>query len=99
MTLPMYEYIVGYKNCLFVIDGIKPCSRLGNCCFPEFLTPEYERVCGPVFAKFNQKVPITIPSQTPLACGIGFSSPNEGDELNKPVKFLINGIVKEIRKF
>ena len=97
--VPMYQYIrFNVKNILFTIAGASNISS-SNCCFPEFLTPEYERVCGPVFAKFNQKVPITIPSQTPLACGIGFSSPNEGDELNKPVKFLINGIVKEIRKF
>ena len=97
--IPMYQYIqFSAKIISFAIEGASNPTSL-NCCFPEFLTSEYSRVCGPVFAKINGQVPITVPSQTPLACGIGYCSPNEQGELHKPVKFQINGIVKEIRKF
>lgn len=39
--LPMYEYIHGFHNVLFVVDAPAPAS-VANCCFPQFLSYEYE---------------------------------------------------------
>jgi len=95
--VPIYQY-TNFNNIIFTIKNTISRTK-SNCCFPEFLSPEYRRVCGPAFEKLGKMVPITIPSDGPLAFGIGFSAPNETKKLNRPIKFLINGISKEISDY
>jgi len=91
MTIPMYEYIVGYKNCLFVIEGIKPTCRLGNCCFPELLSSQYQRVCRTAFEGLNRTTQIVVPDGQ-LMMGIGSSVSDAYGKLQRPVKLRIDGI-------
>jgi len=91
MTLPMYEYIDGYKNCLFVIDGIKPGSSLGNCCFPEFLTSQYQRVCRTAFEGLNRTTKIVVPSGQ-LMLGIGSSVTDAYGKLYHPINLRVGGV-------
>ena len=92
MTLPMYEYIAGYKICLFVITGIKPASSLGNCCFPELLTSQYQRVCRTAFEGLNRTTKVGVPSGQ-LMMGIGTSVTDAYGKLHHPVKLRIDGIL------
>ncbi len=90
-TVPMYEYISGYKNVLFVTPGIKSTSIFGNCCFPEFLTSQYNRVCGSAFEGLNRTTKIELPSGQ-LMAGIGTSVTNAYDKLHSPVNLRVGGI-------
>lgn len=91
-TIPMYEYIEGHKNAIFVIKNFRPTSRLGNCCFPEFLTPEYRRTCGPAFEGLNRTTQITVPDGT-IMVGLGVSAKDLCGTLTSPVKLRVNGII------
>jgi hypothetical protein len=91
MTIPMFEYIDGYKNCLFVIKGIKPKSSLGNCCFPEFLTSEYQRVCRTAFEGLNSTTQIVVPDGQ-LMIGIGSSVCDAYGKLTHPINLRVDGI-------
>lgn len=90
-TIPMYEYIIGYKNTIFVISGINPKSDFRNCCFPEFLMPEYRRICGSAFEGLNKTTPISI-SDGPLMVGIGSSVKDDINTLSRPIQLRVNGI-------
>ena len=90
-TIPMYEYIVGYKNVLFVVSGIDSTADFRNCCFPEFITSEYRRVCGTAFEGLNRTTKITVPSGQ-LMVGIGTSAKDAYGTLYQPVYLRINGI-------
>lgn len=91
MTLPMYEYIDGHKNCLFVIEGIKPGSNLGNCCFPELLTSQYQRVCRTAFEGLNRTTKVGVPSGQ-LMMGIGTSVTDAYGKLSHTVNLRVAGI-------
>ena len=63
-----------YLSVHFILDKEKPFSDV-NCCFPEFLSSEYTRQCGPAFEQINKYTKITIPdTEENLACGVGISS-------------------------
>ncbi len=91
ITIPMYEYIVGYKTCLFVIEGIKPRTSLGNCCFPELLTSQYQRVCRTAFEGLNTTTQIEVPDGQ-LMIGIGSSVSDAYGNLTHPINLRVDGI-------
>jgi hypothetical protein len=88
----MYEYITNYRNCLFVTPKIKFPARIGNCCFPEFLTPEYRRICGTAFEGLNRTTNIGIPTGQPMI-GIGISAKDARNQLTEPINLRIGGIL------
>jgi hypothetical protein len=90
-TVPMYEYIEGYKSVFWVCAGIKYNSRMGNCCFPEFLTSENQRTCRKSFEALNKTMPLKVPDG-PLLMGVGASSINERNELSTRIILKINKI-------
>jgi hypothetical protein len=75
--VPMFENKLlnrRYLSVHFILDKEKPFSHV-NCCFPEFLSSEYTRQCGPAFEQINKYTKITIPdTEENLACGVGISS-------------------------
>ncbi|ARF10099.1 hypothetical protein Indivirus_14_6 [Indivirus ILV1] len=75
--VPMFENKLlnrKYLSVHFILDKEKPFSHV-NCCFPEFLSSEYTRQCGPAFEQINKYTKITIPdTEENLACGVGISS-------------------------
>jgi hypothetical protein len=95
-TIPMYEYIIGYKCAIFVVSGIKSTADFRNCCFPEFITPEYRRVCGPAFEGLNRTMKMVIPDGQ-LMAGIGTSVKDDYNTLYSPVNLRINGIPVTLR--
>ena len=95
-TIPMYEYITGYKCAIFVVSGIKTTSDFRNCCLPEFITPAYRRVCGPAFEGLNKTMKMVIPAGQ-LMAGIGTSVKDNYDTLYSPINLRINGIVATLR--
>jgi hypothetical protein len=95
-TIPMYEYIIGYKCAIFVVSGINPTADFRNCCFPEFITPAYRRVCGPAFEGLNRTMKMGIPDGQ-LMAGIGTSVKDDYNTLYSPVNLRINGIVVTLR--
>lgn len=90
-TIPMYEYIEGHKNALFVIKNFRPTTQLGNCCFPEFLIPEFRRTCGPAFEGLNRTTKITVPDG-PIMVGLGVSAKDLYGTLMTPINLRVNGI-------
>lgn len=68
-----------YNNALFVVEGAKYTSG-GNCCFPEFLSDEYSRVCGRTFEACNKAMPIAVPAG-PIAAGLGVNTKNKSSNV------------------
>lgn len=96
--VPTYlnEKIKRYKSVHFIIKGERPFASR-NCCFPEFLSSEYTRVCGPAFEKLNTSVEIEVPiGEVSLACGVGTSAINSGNMLQKKITLKINDVPFEI---
>jgi len=90
-TIPMYEYITGYKSVIFVTPAINKMSNFRNCCFPEFLTPEFRRACGSAFEGLNSTTKIAIPDGQ-LMAGFGTSIKDNAGKLHSPVNLRVNGI-------
>lgn len=89
-TVPMYEYILGRKNVLFVIRENKRASKYGNCCFPEFLTSAYHGICSTAYEGLNSTTEINVPDDQ-LMVGIGSSAVSE-NKLHSPIRLRINNI-------
>ena len=89
-TIPMYEYIFGHKNVLFVIRENKHASKYGNCCFPEFLTSAYHGICSTAYEGLNSTTEIDVPDER-LMVGIGSSAVSE-NKLSSPIRLRINNI-------
>jgi hypothetical protein len=83
-----------YLSVHFILENQKPFSTK-NCCFPEFLSSEYSRTCGPAFEKLNNTVNIIVPDNQ-IACGVGTNASNANYKLITPVFLKINGIKFEI---
>lgn len=94
--LPMYEYIPNYCNVFFRFATMKP-SGLGNCCFPEFLATEYQRVCGKAFERMNTSLKMVVPDGD-IAYGIGISGTDRHTTLRNPIHLHLDGISVTIRK-
>ena len=94
LILPMYQYIRSYKNILFVIrleNDLKTFQeKIGNCCFPAFLHPTYQRELRNVFERLNTTMPIHIREQS-KAFGLATSVKNMEKKLMNPITFYLNG--------
>ncbi len=90
-TIPMYEYILGYKNVIFVCPKFKTQEGIRNCCLPAVLTPQYKHVYGPAFSALNQITQIASPSGQ-LMAGFGVSVHNNTNKFSYPVELRVNGI-------
>lgn len=108
-TVPMYEYIKGVENFVFVIDGInkskiRNSDKIPNCCFPSFLATEYQRVCGTSFEKLIHTTNVEVPDGD-LMIGIGFSVINKTITTQNPsmfgqaIQLKVNGIPISITKY
>jgi hypothetical protein len=91
--VPTWKRLVGtkYKNALFVVGGMKAKSTMTNCCFPEFLSSEYSRVCRTAFEGLNKTTPITVPTG-PIALGVGVCNKDESNTLSSPLRVRVNSI-------
>ena len=87
--LPMFQYISGYSNALFVLEGERPTLR-GNCCFPEFLSYEHERELRRPFEMLNTTTNVHMPPG-PMAYGVGVSATNRDGKLFAPIALCIDG--------
>lgn len=97
--IPVWKSLAGtrYKFVVFVIKNAQP-NIVGNCCFPEFLSSEYSRVCRSAFEGLNTTTKIAIPKTTDkFALGIGISSINEQNETHK-LKLRVNGVEITLNK-
>lgn len=88
---PLYEYVEIYKSVMFVLKNVRPPKSIGNCCFPEFLTPEIRRTCRTAFEEINRRVPLIIDVKMPPAMGIGVSATNENGDLRTPLIVRFDG--------
>ena len=96
--LPMFEYIAGGKNILFVPENVKiDRSEVPNCCFPQFLEASYTRTCGPAFEGINSLIKITVPDE-PIMFGVGTSSVDDIGTLASKLNFKVDGIPISICK-
>jgi hypothetical protein len=89
------EKLKRYSMVHFILENELPFARR-NCCFPEFLSSEYTRVCGPAFEKLNTSVEVEIPSGVDIACGVGTNSINDRNMLRKKILLKINGVQFEV---
>ena len=89
-VLPMYEYIHGFSNALFVLAGPPP-ATVPNCCFPQFLSYEAERVCRRHFEGMNGKQALVIPAAGG-AYGVGTSATDRDGTLCAPLRVSVDGV-------
>ena len=91
-VLPMWKYIPGCPNALFVCDVADRRTSLNwNCCFPAFLSAAYARRYAEVFERLNKAMQIGVPDGA-LAAGFGTSASNHTGLLLKPVLCTLNGV-------
>jgi hypothetical protein len=91
--VPTWKRLGGtkHKNALFVVAGAKAKPTMTNCCFPEFLSSEYSRVCRTAFEGLNKTTPITVPTG-PIALGVGICNKDESNTLSIPLRLRVNSI-------
>jgi hypothetical protein len=95
LIIPMYKYIHSYKNIVFIIkyenDLKKFQHKIGNCCFPSFLNPTYQRELRNVFERLNTTMSINI-NNMENAFGLGTSVKNLEKKLMKPITVYLNNV-------
>ncbi len=94
VVAPMYKYIYNYNNVAFIMKSVKT-APTGNCCFSEFLSSKYTRVCGKAFERLNTLTNITVP-EVP-AIGVGISGQNVTGTTT-PISLRLDGTVITISK-
>lgn len=97
-VVPMYEYIHTHSNLLFVVrenEKVKT-SLLSNCCFPEFLSVQYRRLCRDAFERLNREMKLQIPDDKDIMVGIGVSKTNSYGKLNQPLRIRMNKTIELI---
>ena len=80
-----------HKNALFVIKNAKVPTSTHVCTLPEFLSSEYTRTCRTAFEGLKNTMKLNIPTDEPLAIGIGTSAKNESYDLYTSITFKIEG--------
>lgn len=93
-VLPMkWEESKGrHRNYLFISPRTRLPSKVANCCFPEFLSPAYQRICGKAFEKLNTLMTPSVPATGPYAAGIGTSITGADGSLCRAPRFRANGV-------
>ena len=66
--------------------------------FPEFLSSEYNRTCGKAYEALKNTMKLGIPTDEPLAFGIGTSSSDEHGRLYSNISLIVDGIDITISK-
>ena len=91
--IPTWKSLSGtnHKNALFVIKNAKIPTNTSVCTIPEFLSSEYTRTCRTAFEGLRKTMKLIIPTDEPLAIGIGTSAKNESFDLYKNITFKIEG--------
>lgn len=91
--IPAWENLVGtkYSNVFITVKGavIPPLTPV--CTFPEFLSSKYVRVCGPAFEALQKTMKLEIPTNGPLAFGIGSNTNGTSNTLVGKIHIKING--------
>jgi hypothetical protein len=89
---PLYEYLSQYRTVLLVLKNMRMSTTVGNCCFPEFLEPQYRRTCRSAFEEMNRRVRLEIKGNEPMAMGVGICAINESGKLNSSVSVRVDGL-------
>lgn len=80
------------RNAFFGINGSHLTTSPKNTCFPEFLTPAYQRKCRSAFEDLNRKTsPLYTHNNSGYALGIGTSRKDSSNNLYTPITFSYNG--------
>ena len=101
--IPIWESLSGTayaRNAMFIIKDAKMPSNTEVCTFPEFLSSEYTRTCRTAFEGLKKTMKLIIPTDEPLAFGVGTSSKDENHNLytNITLKILdIEIIISKLR--
>lgn len=87
-----------WQNVLFVVEGaeMSPDTKVNT--FPEFLSSEYNRTCGKAYEALKNTMKLGIPTDEPLAFGIGTSSSDEHGRLYSNISLIVDGIDVTISK-
>ena len=87
-----------WQNVLFVVEGaeMSPDTKVNT--FPEFLSSEYNRTCGKAYEALKNTMKLCIPTDEPLAFGIGTSSSDEHGRLFSNISLIVDGIDVTISK-
>lgn len=95
LILPLYKYITSHKNIIFIIQhecNLKNYKqKIGNCCFPAFLNPTYQRELRNVFERLNTTMPINI-NEKNNAFGFGTSVKNTDNKFLTPITLFLNNV-------
>ena len=87
-----------WRNVLFVVEGAEMSSDTQVNTFPEFLSSEYNRTCGKAYEALKNTMKLGIPTNEPLAFGIGASSSDEHGILCSNIRLIVDGIDVTISK-
>ena len=87
------------RNVFFGIKNSRVTGKLMNTCFPEFMTPAYQRRCRHAFESLQETSP-TIPSDdgTGYALGVGTSKTNNTNDLLRSLEFKYDNRIFEISR-
>lgn len=87
-----------WQNILFVVEGaeMSPDTKVNT--FPEFLSSEYNRTCGKAYEALKNTMKLSIPTDEPLAFGVGTSASDEHGRLCSNIKLIVDGIDVTITK-
>jgi len=87
-----------WQNILFVVEGaeMSPDTKVNT--FPEFLSSEYNRTCGKAYEALKNTMKLSIPTDEPLAFGIGTSSSDEHGRLYSNISLIVDGVDVTISK-
>ena len=87
-----------WHNVLFVVEGaeMSPDTKVNT--FPEFLSSEYNRTCGKAYEALKNTMKLDIPTNEPLAFGIGTSSSDEHGRLCSNISLIVDGVDVTISK-
>jgi hypothetical protein len=88
---PMYRYIHGFRICFFRTSKRIEKSVHGNCCFPQLLSPAYQRVCGLAFEKLNTTTSVITPSGD-IAHGFSVNTVNADGKLTSTLNLRVNSV-------
>ena len=95
---PLYEYLSQYRTVLFVLKNMRMSTTVGNCCFPEFLEPQYRRTCRSAFEEMNRRIHLEVKGNDgngnamAMAMGVGICAINDLGKLNSPVSVRVDGL-------
>jgi hypothetical protein len=88
---PLYEYLPQYRTVLLVLKNMRMSTTVGNCCFPEFLEPQFRRTCRSALEEMNRRVSLQVQENQPMAMGVGICATNDSGKLHSRVTVRVDG--------